>query len=331
MGEQQRMMNLHAGPPEEGEGEGEGEEEGEEMRERSESGSYIRGSQVGRGARGGHRGGEGGDFRLRDASGSVASQGYDYVDSRDKWVSQGKSGGQVPRTVIIPLRQTLLAAAITGASPRTELSDAIEDYVDMKSVSSTGNPYLSLVRKDHSVLERLMEEDDAKQTDGDLWNERGDDPADYEHPVTSERSGEGEREGREGGHPGLGHKGTPLTPSLSGAVAVGGAVSGAVGGAVGGAVSGASASKSNVPKTKRYMNVNVKEFDPSMELFCSSDHHKAPEQSKPERPPPPTVASTEGAVGGEESRENAEGRYHDYINIDGDKLPPENPPIPKEQ
>ena len=280
----------------------------------SESGSYIRGSQVGRGphvqprtAGGGGGGGGGGrrdeavDCQVREASGSILSQRSDYVDNSDVWVSRDKDGQ--PRTIIIPLTRQPIPGGRGGGEEEMAVPGDPEDYVDMKAISSADR-YLGLVRRDYRGLADVPEEDA--------------DPADYEHPLSSERAGEISQveEGRQDHRgPRVAHKGGVL-PSLSNAVAMPGRPGGATGGGV-------------LP-VKRYINVEVKEFDPSMDMFCSSEHHKDTMSHDSNNPPAATTLATTVAEGeDEDDRDKAQKRHHDYINIDGEKLPPENPPIPK--
>ena len=296
MGQQRVTAHAGQGGGEEG-GMGRREEEERESLDMSQSGSYIRGSQVGRGGRGAHRGRE--DTGLRETSGSLASERGEYTENRDKWVSRGQPGAHQHRTIITTLQQT---SVMMGTSPKRELSDLNEDYVDMKSVSgATQHPNLRVMKHGYTGLAQLIEEDD--HTDGDGWADRGD-PADYERPVSAGKPGE--REETEGIHLQLGHKGDVLSPSLSGAVA--------------------RAGPSHNPTNRSYINIDVKKFDPSMELFCSSEHHKKAklEQSQ-------TITETAVATHGvEEISSSTPGRqYADYINIDADSLPPENAPIPK--
>ena len=276
----------------------------------SESGSYIRSSQVGRGPRvqprtaGGGGGGGAGrrdeavDYQVREASGSTVSERSDYVDNSDGWVSRGQDGQ--PRTIIIPLTRQPVPGG--GGEWEMVVRGDPEDYVDMKSISSA-NRYLGVVQRDYRGLAQVPEEDV--------------DPADYEHPVSNEREGEMSQveEGRQDHHrPRVAYKGGAL-PSLSSAVAMPGTPGGATGG--------------GVVQVKRYMNVEVKEFDPSMDMFCSSEHHKDTSQDSNNPPPPVATATTVSKGEEEDDGDKAQKKHHDYINIDGEKLPPENPPIPK--
>ena len=312
--------------------------------EMSEPGSYIRSSQVGRGGSSVPRGpgGNGGrtesiDVPLRETSGSIVSERYDYIDNPDMWVSRDQEGQ--PRTIIIPLTRQPVPGGGGGGGGEDEMARADpEDYVDMKSVP-TVHRYLGLVQTNYSRLPHVPEEDA--------------DPFDYEDPVPSDQA-----TGARSHTPGIIHKGSTLPPSLSGAVAVpGGAgrrhvqrgvgMPGGVGrgGGAGRGVMPGGAGRAGRPAAgrggmspagrgsepvKRYINIEVKDFDASMELFCSSEHHREmPAESRQSPPPPPPASTTEREGGDSDNRENVQRRHPDYINIDGDSLPPENPPIPK--
>ena len=235
----------------------------------------------------------------REASDSVSSVRYDYVDPRNRWV---------PR---IPRHHPHNPPPVTHTTTRPESDAALEDYVQMKSAMS--HNFTPLTADSRLSREEILEEEKwgkkvnevAELAEDIVLEEQGN--FEDEHPVPSQPTT------RAGAYPDVGQKGLRVPPTISGVMATANATG-------------------NLGDTsiysKKYVNINVSSFGSLNPPF-----HVSKSGSKPDPPPKPLLASiipdhTEVPLHTveEEAEDNIRKRYKNtYVNIDGSDLPLEQP------
>ena len=280
----------------------------------------------------------------RQASGSVSSTKYEYVDDRDGWVPHSYPN-RVLRAQTSPLSEVTTTTTLSY-NPQEALFDR-EDYVEMNSVKT---PYLSLPHGTRLGLEQTTlagvneeEEEEGEELESSR-NRRRRVPADYEYPVSVE-----EQERSRTAGPGFLGKGEAVSPHISTVVA-GQEEKEVVSSpdaeeeahtsvAVSSTTTGEEQEQSEpfIP-SKRYMNIKISNIDPSAApawVSSSRSGSRPKTRSKAPRPTPDMVdggciVSKGAQVLSTDDSPNRHARP-DYVNIDGTALPSEQCPIPRKR